>query len=94
MLQILPGAEFKEMPRNQTRSFCCGAGGARMWMEETIGDRINFKRTEQALETKTEVIASSCPFCMTMITDGVKGKEMTSKVQVKDLAELLNESTV
>ena len=64
-----------------------------MWMEETIGTRINIKRTEQALETRAGIVASSCPFCMTMLTDGVKAKEMQDKVKVMDIAELVDQTT-
>jgi Fe-S oxidoreductase len=82
------------MSSSKDKSMCCGAGGGRMWMEETIGDRVNVKRTEQALETGANIIASSCPFCITMISDGVKSKEKTDSVTVMDLAELIDQSTV
>ena len=76
------------MKRSRSRGMCCGAGGAQMFKEEENGDkRVNTERTEQALETGAEVIASACPFCMTMMTDGVKEKE--SNVKVYDLAELI-----
>ena len=81
------------MKSNHDQSMCCGAGGGRMWMEEKIGKRINITRTEQALETKAGVVASSCPFCMTMLSDGVKSKEMQDKVRVLDIAELVDQST-
>lgn len=64
-----------------------------MWMEEKIGKRVNIARTEQALETRASVVASSCPFCMTMMTDGVKSKEMQDKVKVMDIAELMDQAT-
>jgi Fe-S oxidoreductase len=64
-----------------------------MWMEEKIGKHINVARTEQALATNAGVVAASCPFCMTMLTDGVKNKEMQAKVKVMDIAELLDQST-
>jgi Fe-S oxidoreductase len=63
LLSIIPGTEFKEMPRNSERSFCCGAGGARMWMEEKIGKRINLDRTAEAVGTGADQIAVGCPFC-------------------------------
>ena len=90
LITSVPGVNLVEMDRNREKSFCCGAGGGRMFMEETIGKRINIARTEQALETRAGVIASSCPFCMTMMTDGVKSKEMLDKVKVMDIAELVD----
>ncbi|WP_250000626.1 (Fe-S)-binding protein [Actinoplanes sp. M2I2] len=78
-----------EMPRNQERSFCCGAGGARMWMEEKIGKRINVERTEEALATGAKTIAVGCPFCYTMIGDGVTGKGEQENVEVVDVATVL-----
>ncbi len=89
----VPSVRMVEMKSNHDQSMCCGAGGGRMWMEETIGKRINVARTEQALATHAGVIAASCPFCMTMITDGVKTKEMTDKVKVMDIAEILDGAT-
>jgi Fe-S oxidoreductase len=92
VLSALPGARLVEMKSNHDQSMCCGAGGGRMWMEETIGKRINITRAEQALDTKAAIVAASCPFCMTMMTDGVKSKDMQDKVKVMDIAELLNDS--
>jgi Fe-S oxidoreductase len=84
--------ERVEMKRSRDRSFCCGAGGGQMWMEEREGKRVNIERTEEALALKPDVIGTGCPFCMTMMTDGVKAKEAAEKVQVKDLAELVLEA--
>jgi Fe-S oxidoreductase len=78
-----------EMPRNSERSFCCGAGGARMWMEERIGKRINIERTEEALATGAKTIAVGCPFCYTMIGDGVTAKGEQENVEVVDVATVL-----
>jgi Fe-S oxidoreductase len=78
-----------EMPRHAERSFCCGAGGARMWMEEKIGKRINLERTEEALATGATTIAVGCPFCSTMIGDGVTGKGEQDNVEVVDVATVL-----
>ena len=78
-----------EMPRNSERSFCCGAGGARMWMEERIGKRINVERVEEALATGAKTIAVGCPFCSTMIGDGVTGKGEQDNVEVVDVATVL-----
>ena len=83
------GTAIKEMPRNQERSFCCGAGGARMWMEEKIGKRINIERTEEALSTGAKTIAVGCPFCYTMIGDGVTAKAQQDDVEVVDVATVL-----
>jgi len=79
--------EVTEMPRNKERSFCCGAGGGRMWMEEKIGTQINLNRVEEAIATGAEEIAVACPFCRVMITDGVSAKE--SNVEVLDVAQML-----
>ncbi|MBF9128710.1 (Fe-S)-binding protein [Plantactinospora sp. S1510] len=78
-----------EMPRNQERSFCCGAGGARMWMEERIGKRINVDRVEEAISTGARTIAVGCPFCSTMLGDGVTGKGAGEQVEVIDVATVL-----
>jgi Fe-S oxidoreductase len=83
------GSELVEMPRSKDRALCCGAGGGRMWMEETTGKRINIERTEEALSTGATTVASACPFCMTMMSDGVKAKDASEKVQVRDIAEIL-----
>jgi Fe-S oxidoreductase len=83
------GSGLIEMPRNSERSFCCGAGGARMWMEEKIGKRINVERTEEALATGAKTIAVGCPFCSTMIGDGVTGKGEQENVEVIDVASVL-----
>lgn len=88
----LTGADLVEMPRSKDKGLCCGAGGGRMWMEETIGKRINIERTEEALATGAATVASACPFCMTMMNDGVKAKDAAEKVQVRDVAEILLEA--
>jgi Fe-S oxidoreductase len=86
------GAQLVEMPRTKDKGLCCGAGGGQMWMEEHHGKRINIERTEEALSTGASTIASACPFCMTMMNDGVKAKEAAETVQVKDVAEILWEA--
>jgi Fe-S oxidoreductase len=91
-LQYLPAAETVEMPRNRDKGLCCGAGGGQMFMEETEGKRVNIERTEEALASGAGTIASACPFCMTMMTDGVKEKGRQEDVEVKDIAELVYEA--
>jgi Fe-S oxidoreductase len=86
------GIEVVEMPRNGTRGLCCGAGGARMWMEEHIGKKVNIERTEEALETGASRIAVACPFCYVMLDDGVKEKGRDEEVKVQDIAEILVEA--
>jgi Fe-S oxidoreductase len=96
LLAALPDATYAEMPRNRQRSFCCGAGGARMWMEEKIGTRINVTRTEEALATGADSIATGCPFCRVMLTDGLTAKQADGSApettEVIDVAQLLLES--
>jgi Fe-S oxidoreductase len=89
ILNAIPGVQTTEMKRSKSKGFCCGAGGGRMWMEETVGKRINVERTEEALALKPDLIGTACPFCMTMLEDGVKEKEAGESVKVKDLAEIL-----
>jgi Fe-S oxidoreductase len=87
------GATLKEMPRNAERSFCCGAGGARMWMEESLGTRINAERTAEAVATGAGTVASGCPFCRIMLSDGLAAQqsagEAPQEVGVVDVAQLL-----
>jgi len=90
ILRALPQARLVEMERSRTKSFCCGAGGGRMWMEEHLGSRINERRAKDAMMTGAKVIATACPFCLTMLDDGVKAKEEV--IQVLDLAEILLKS--
>ncbi|GAA1477019.1 hypothetical protein GCM10009623_14650 [Nocardioides aestuarii] len=93
LLQIMPGAELVEMERNSERSFCCGAGGARMWMEETIGERINLNRTTEAVGTGADQIAVGCPFCRVMLSDGLTAMQDSGdareEVEVLDVAQML-----
>jgi Fe-S oxidoreductase len=81
-----------EMKRSHDRGFCCGAGGGRMWMEEKSGKKVNIERTEEALALKPDIISTACPFCMTMMTDGVKEKGAQEQVIIKDIAELVLET--
>ena len=88
LLTVLPGAEVVEMERNSERSFCCGAGGARMWMEETIGERINVNRTTEAVGTGADQIAVGCPFCRVMLSDGLT--ELQDKGTARAEVEVLD----
>jgi Fe-S oxidoreductase/nitrate reductase gamma subunit len=88
----LAGIDIVEMPRNGTQGMCCGAGGARMWMEEHIGKKVNDERSEEALATGASRIAVACPFCYVMMEDGVKGKGRDEDVKVQDIAEVLLEA--
>lgn len=91
-LNKVAGLDIVEMKRNKSKGFCCGAGGGRMFLEDEEGGRINEERTREALETNADTIASACPFCMTMMTDGVKHFEKTDEVAVKDIAEIILEN--
>ena len=82
------GHAITEMERHHDKSFCCGAGGGRMWMEESIGQLINVARVEEALGGKPDTICVSCPYCMTMFEDGLKDKGIEDRVQVQDVAEI------
>ena len=86
-------ADLVEMKRCRTKGFCCGAGGAQMFKDAEPGNKeVNIDRTEEALATGAKTIAVACPFCMTMMSDGVKNKEKENEVEVKDLAELIAEN--
>jgi Fe-S oxidoreductase len=89
ILAAIPGVEIVEMKRSGCDSMCCGAGGGMMWMEETEGTRVNVARTEQALEVGPTQIASACPYCLTMMNDGIKMKEKENEVKARDIAEIL-----
>lgn len=93
-LNSVAGLNLLEMDRNKDRGFCCGAGGGRMFLEETEGTKINIERTKEALATGADTLASACPFCMTMLTDGVKDFEKEEDVAVKDIAEIILENTI
>ncbi len=89
ILGMIPGVQVKEMQRSRRFGMCCGAGGGRMWMEEEPTQRVNIRRVEQALETQPDAVAVACPFCMTMIDDGLKAKGMEEKVPALDVMEIV-----
>ncbi|MFI1740880.1 (Fe-S)-binding protein [Streptomyces sioyaensis] len=92
----VPGLRNEEMHRHKERGFCCGAGGARMWMEERIGKRINNERVDEALSLNPDIVSTACPFCLVMLTDSVNGKKNDGKakesIQIVDVAQLLLDS--
>ncbi|GAE09363.1 Fe-S oxidoreductase [Paenibacillus sp. JCM 10914] len=89
VLRAIPGVELMEMERSRENGMCCGAGGGQMWMEEDAGKRVNLARTEQALAVSPTMISSACPFCLTMLEDGTKLKEVEESVKTRDIAEIL-----
>jgi Fe-S oxidoreductase len=95
VLESIPGVELREVEYwSKNRGLCCGAGGAQMFMEEQGEKRVNVKRTLQLLDTGATTIASGCPFCMTMLTDGLKAQEKEETIKQKDVVELLAESVI
>jgi Fe-S oxidoreductase len=90
VLDAIPGLRTTEMHRHKERGFCCGAGGARMWMEEDQGTRINENRTDEAIATGADMIGVACPYCMVMLDDGAKAR--TTDIQVFDVAQIVSRS--
>lgn len=88
----LKKVDFVEMPRSKSKSFCCGGGGGRMWMEEKTGTRVNQTRIQEAADTGAEIVAAACPFCVSMFEDGIKGKGLEEKLKVIEVTELLQMS--
>lgn len=89
ILRTIPGLELVEMDRSRENGMCCGAGGGLMWAEETTGNRINVARTEQALAVNPTMISTACPYCLTMLSDGTKAKEVEEDISTMDVAEIL-----
>lgn len=94
ILENIPGLQIIEVERSRDRGFCCGAGGGRMFMEEHIGEKVNHNRTRELLQTGATTIAANCPFCMTMLTDGVKAADRADQIRVCDISELLRDALV
>jgi len=92
VLDAVPGLRQIEMRRHREKGFCCGAGGARMWMEENLGKRVNLERTDEALSTGAEVVSTACPYCYIMIDDAVKARQREDDVKVLDLSQVVEAS--
>jgi Fe-S oxidoreductase len=92
VIEAVPGVESVEMHRCREKGFCCGAGGARMWLEEKIGKRVNLERTDEALGTGADVVSTACPFCLIMLDDAVKERQRDETVKVLDIAQILDRS--
>src|SRR5260370_20941907 len=92
ILKRIPGVTLVEAPMSRSTGLCCGARGAQMWMEEHNKDRMNIRRTLQLVDTEANVIPSGFPFCMTMLTDGLKSQSLETEIRQLDVAEMLEES--
>ena len=92
IMEQVPGVQAQEMHRCKERGFCCGAGGARMWLEENIGKRVNMERMDEALGTGADVVSTACPYCMIMLDDAVRANAKEDDVRVLDLSQLVEES--
>jgi Fe-S oxidoreductase len=92
VLQAIPGIEFVEMGRNREQSMCCGGGGGGLWMEKMKGERLSDLRVEEALSTGATILATACPYCITMFEDSVRTINADDKIKIKDISELLLES--
>ena len=92
VLQSVVDGNIREMPRSRSDSFCCGAGGGWMWMDEKTGERINLERMKDVLATESDAVATACPFCVTMFSDAVKDKDLENEIKVWDIAEIVADS--
>lgn len=89
VLNVINEGDIAEMGRNRNKSFCCGGGGGRVWMEERVGTRVNHARVQEAIDTGADALAAACPFCITMFEDGITAKGKTEDFRVEDIAEIL-----
>jgi Fe-S oxidoreductase len=92
VIEAIPGAEYEELHRHKQQTFCCGAGGSRMWMEERMGKKVNTERTDEALASAASTLAVGCPFCNIMLSDGVNERNASEQMVVRDVAQILLES--
>ena len=92
VIEAIPGTEYEELHRHKHSTFCCGAGGGRMWMEERMGKKVNMERTDEALASASDTLAVGCPFCNIMLSDGVTERHADSEMAVRDIAQILLES--
>ncbi|MEA2460109.1 MAG: hypothetical protein QOH90_286, partial [Actinomycetota bacterium] len=92
VIEAIPGAEYGELKRHGHSTFCCGAGGGRMWMEERMGKKVNMERTDEALASASDTLAVGCPFCNIMLSDGITERHADEQMVVKDVAQLLLQS--
>jgi len=88
IIKSIPGADLVEMSRHHEKSFCCGAGGSRMWLEEKLGTRVNQFRTKDAQSTGASKVCTACPFCMTMLSDGANELDIKN-LETLDIAEIV-----
>jgi len=91
-LRSIQGIKGVELGRCGTNSFCCGGGGGHMWMEEDPDKRVNNRRVDEIIQAKVDIVATACPYCLTMFEDGVRAKEAEETLRVKDLSELVAEA--
>ncbi|NQV49276.1 MAG: (Fe-S)-binding protein [Candidatus Marinimicrobia bacterium] len=95
VIKSIPGVRMEEFPRSGNEALCCGAGGGRMWLEESLGEKtINVERMEDVKAVKPDEVATACPFCATMINDGIKAEELDMSTASKDIAQYLLDSIV
>jgi Fe-S oxidoreductase len=90
--RAVPGIEIREFPRNRENGFCCGGGGGRMWLHESLGRHINHIRAEEAEKTGAELVGTACPYCLTMLEDGIAALEMQKPPEVRDIVEIVASS--